>query len=324
MSSAESIRSHQGHLQAAQNVRSLLNWDDPIRTSTVLAECLVLLAIFQNGGVFRFILRMGYLAIGVTAFTEFATKFLSGGQSGLVSSFRPSRMIFVNKEHLQIHGDMIASVGVEVLYWVRRVIDARDLKLTAVSFVAIWFLYILTAIVPFSMMLTIAVILAFLLPPIYSRFTAELDHAHAYFSSILSNKYSEYHNHVATAVDPHLQTYRSARDTMGTVFGTNRSMPPDAAPPPPMAPPSMRAPSVRAPSIKAQSIKAGSIKSQGGFNPAMAVGAGALGGAALGAGAMAMGGGGGSAGGSAYSGEYSDYGSYDDEEYSQYTGSIHH
>ena len=330
MSSAESIRSFDGHVQNFHGLMSLFCWENPIRSATAFVECLVLLAICQNNGLLRLILHLGYLAIGVTALTEFATKFLNGGRAGLISSYRPSRLISVNKEHLQHHADTIVAIGVEALYWLRRILDARDLKLTLVSFAGIWILYGITAAISFGTLATIVVILAFTLPAIYYRFKAELDHAHGHFSNIFNAKYTDMQGQFNTAAGPQLERIRAARDGVNTIFGYPAAgaaaAVPVAAAVPMMAPPvempasapsirSFRPPSVRAPSVHAPSVRAPSIQraqtapsirsNKSGFNPAMAVGAGALGGAALGAGAMGMAGGH-SNGGSMY--EHSEYG----------------
>jgi hypothetical protein len=308
MSSAESIRSYQEHIQTFNSASSIFNWEDPIRTATAFGECLVLLAIFQNADLLRFVLRLCYLFIGITALTEIGTKFLNGGHAGLVSSYRPSRLMPINKDHVQYHANMFATMFAEALYWVRRVVDARDLKLTGVSIFFLWFTYCLTAVFSVSSILSLLVIGAFTVPAIYTRFRVEIDHARGHLGGICTKHYNNYHNQIATATQPHLSKVSAA---WGSVFGAGAgaAAAPPAAAAPAAAPSvrSMKAPSVRSVHPAAASIKSAkpaSIKSakpasvrsmkssSGGVNPALVAGGAALGGAALGAGAMAMMGGG--------------------------------
>ena len=350
MSSAESIRSYQEHIQTFNGASSIFNWEDPIRTATAFGECLVLLAIFQSADFLRLVLRLCYLFIGITALTEIGTKFLNGGKAGLVSSYRPSRLMPINKDHVQYHANMFATMFAEVLYWVRRVVDARDLKLTGVSVFCLWFTYCLTAVFPVSSILSLLVIGAFTVPAIYTRFRAEIDHARGHLGGICNKHYSTYHNQITSATQPHIS---KVSEVWGTVFGAGAGAGAGAA----AAAPAAAAPSVR--SMKAPSVRSahpGSIKSAkpasvrsmksggGGANPALVAGGAALGGAALGAGAMAMMGGGskapsvapsmrgsvppsvysggGSAGASMYGSEYSyeDEGSFADS--GSYAGSV--
>lgn len=293
MSSAESIRSYQEHVQTFNVASSLFLWEDPIRSATAFGECLVLLAIFQSADLLRLVLRTFYLFIGITAATEIATKFLNGGHAGLVSSYRPSRLMPINKEHVQYHANLFATMFSEALYWVRRVVDVRDLRLSGISIFSLWFLYCLTAAISVSSILTMLVITAFTFPPIYMRFRAEIDHARGHIGGICTQHYNSYHDQFTSATQPHFSKVSTA---LGTVFGTGAA--------PAAAAPSIR--SMKAPSVKsvhpAASIKSAkpasvkpakpasvrSMKSGGGMNPAMVAGGAALGGAALGAGAMAM------------------------------------
>lgn len=319
---SESVRSYQLHVENFNGMMGLLTWQDPVRTSIAFGECLAVLALVQNGGILRFILYIGYFALGVTALVEFVTRWLNGGRSGLVTYFKPSQLIAVNKEHLQGHADTLVAATHEFLYWVRRVLDARDLKLTLTTFAGLWILYALTAVIPVSSMLMVGVIGAFTLPGLYYKFQAEFDHAHGHFAGIFNQHYQNYHGQAMATLDPHIQRYRSTRDAFGTIFGRGAggAAPVAAAIPPPAAP---RAPSVRsmrppskAPSVR--SMKAASIRSQG-MNPAMAAGAGALGGAAVGAGGMAM-----ADQGSYYGSEYYDEGSMYGSEYSYMSEGAHH
>lgn len=341
---SESIRSYQGHVDNFQGVMALLTWQDPVRTSIAFGECVGVLMLVQNGGILRFFLYVGYLALGVTALVEFATKFVTGGQSGLVSYFKPSKFLNINKEHLQSHADTIVAVVYEALYWARRVLDARDLKLTLMTFAGLFVVYGMTATVPFASMLTVFVVGAFTLPAFYLKFQKELDHAHGYFSNIFSDKAnsarSQFMNsQFMNGLNPHLQKFRQTRDKLCVIFGITPgggapgAPPPAAAPAPMAAPPAPSVRSVKPPSMKAASVRSmkapsahgsahGSVKSPSHFNSAMAAGAGAVGGAAIGAGAMGMAGSHGSVysghhgGGSDYGSDYYDEGSMYGSEYS--------
>lgn len=239
---SDSVRSYEAHVQSVQGLMSLLLWENPVKSATAFIECLIILFVIQNGGVLRFILHLAYLAIGVAALTEIITKFLNGGQAGLVSSFRPGRLISLNKERLQLHSDTLVSIGEEILYWVRRVLDARDLKLTLTAFTSTWILYVITAVADFTSLATTATVLAFTLPALYSRFQTELNHAHAHFSRLFSSQYSAVQNKINTAAGPQIQMVRSCRQNVGAVFG--------------YAPPASAAPVTAAPVVAqpAQSI----------------------------------------------------------------------
>ncbi|KAF5095444.1 hypothetical protein D0Z00_003140 [Geotrichum galactomycetum] len=347
MSSAESIRSYQEHVQTFNGASSIFNWEDPIRSATAFGECLVLLAIFQSADLLRLVLRLCYLFIGITALTEIGTKFLNGGNAGLVSAYRPSRLMPINKDHVEYHANMFATMFSEALYWVRRVVDARDLKLTGVSIFFLWFTYCLTAVFPVSSILSFLVIGAFTIPATYTRFRTEIDHMRGHLGGICTKHYHNYQNQIATATQPHLSKVTAA---WGNVFGGAAAAAPAAAAP---SVRSMKAPSVRsvhtaAASIKSakpasmKSVKPASVRSMkssgGGANTALVAGGAALGGAALGAGAMAMMGGGapsthgsvpasvysggGSAGASMYGSDYSyeDEGSFAD--HGSYAGTV--
>lgn len=231
-SSADSVRSYEVHVESVQGLMAVLRWQNPVKSATAFAESLIFLFIIQNGNILRFILQLGYLIIGITALTEFITKFLNGGRAGLVSSFKPSRLILINKERLQEHSDSLVAIGEELLYWIRRVLDARDLKLTLTAFFLTWILYAVTAIAPFSSLATTAVILAFTVPAIYTRFQTELEHARGHFSNIINNKYAEVQDQVNIKAGPQLEKIRAARQTIGGVFGYTQGNSSPAAPAP--------------------------------------------------------------------------------------------
>lgn len=221
---AESNRSYQVHVESVRGLMSVLRWENPVKSATVFIECLVILFLIQNGDILRLFLQLGYIAIGITALTEFITKFLNGGRAGLVSSFKPSRLIAINKERLQEHSDSLVSIGEELLYWVRRVLDARDLGLTLTAFFATWALYVVTAIAPFSSLATSAIVIAFTVPAIYSRFRNELTHARGHFSGLIEAKYSQVQGQVNAKAGPQLEKIQAARNTLGTIFGHSASI----------------------------------------------------------------------------------------------------
>lgn len=255
---------------------------------------------------------------------EVVTKSLGGGNNGLVSSFKPSRFLMVDPAHIQYHAQTYASFVSESLYWLRRIIDAKDAKLTTMAIFSLFVLYILTMMVSLPSLLTILLITAFTFPPTYNRYRPEMDHAYGQISSVFGGHYSNYQGQFNTMTAPHFEKVRAAQNSIGSFFGRGGGAPVPAAaaaaaapvpaavaPVPVEAPPVVAAASEHAPSIR--SMKAPSVKSShsarskapsvrtmsapsirsvrskaSGMNPAMLAGGAALGGAALGAGGMAL------------------------------------
>lgn len=181
MSSAASIQSYEVHVRSVSNLRPLFLWENPVRTSVTLGEILAVLFMVQNSDFLRIFLRIIWLSIGGTLLLELATKFLNGGRSGLISSYRPSKSLLpaISPEQLQAHSIAIASVLEEILYWLKRALDARDTSFTIMAFIAVWALYLVTYIASVASVFILAVIGAFTIPPLVVRFEPQIAHARA-------------------------------------------------------------------------------------------------------------------------------------------------
>lgn len=91
---SESVRSFQVHRNNVSSVMPLLLWENPVKSGLTLFELMVVIMIFQSSDMLRFVLRSSYFFLGAILLVEFVTKFLNGGNSGLISSFKPSRSFF--------------------------------------------------------------------------------------------------------------------------------------------------------------------------------------------------------------------------------------
>lgn len=215
-----SFSQQQKHVQRVDSLLSLLRWQNPVKSATILSELLVLLLFIHNDWRFlHSLLQIAYVTIGLVALTEAVTKFLNGGQAGLVSSFRPSRYVVIGSAQLQAHAGYIVVIAEELLYWIQRVLDATELRITITSFVFIFFVHRITAIVPFYPLINAVVIGAFTVPAIYARFQSEIDHANNYFANIFGEKVDLVKSEINTKAASQIEFVNSTRQSVGVIFG---------------------------------------------------------------------------------------------------------
>lgn len=285
---SESVRSFELHRQNVSSVKPLLMWEDPLRTGLTLFELLVVMLMFQNSDFLRLVLRLVYFCLGATLFLELVTKFLSGGQTGLVSTFRPSRTFLhtVSRDQIQSRSNTIAAVLEEAVYWFKRAFDARDTTFTLSAFIAIWVFYISSYVVPVSTLFMLCLIGAFTLPVLTLRLEAQIAMARAYGYGLAQPHIDTFNSKMDNAHPYVKYVYGGISNQLGG--GGGGGGPGPAAPATAAAAaaaaevasvraPSMRAPSARAPSVHSVAAshrsvplsKAGSIRSAAPPSPAM-------------------------------------------------------
>ncbi|VVT55194.1 uncharacterized protein SAPINGB_P004474 [Magnusiomyces paraingens] len=231
MTSAASVQSYQVHLQSVSNLRPLLLWENPVRTSVTLAEILAVLLMVQNTDFLRLFLRLIWLSIGGTLLLELVTKFLNGGREGLISSYRPSKTLLpdISRDQLREHSLMIASVLEEILYWFKRALDARDTSFTILAFIFVWGLYLVTYMASISSVLILVVIGAFTFPVLGLRFEPQLARARVQINTVVTNKMAVANAKLRETAPGIFTAYNTVLSFLGAPAGAG------AAPPPPQA-----------------------------------------------------------------------------------------
>ncbi|KAF5117937.1 hypothetical protein DUD61_004440 [Geotrichum candidum] len=217
---ASTLSQQQQHIKRVDSLLSLLRWQNPVKSATILTELILLLFLIHNDWRFlHSLLQLVYVAIGLVALTEAVTKFLNGGNAGLVSSFRPSRYVVIGSTELQAHAGYLVVIAEELLYWIQRVLDVTELRVTITAFVSTFIVHRITAIVPFYPLINAVVIGAFTIPAIYARFQPEIDHANSYFANIFGEKVDHVKAEINTKAASQIEFVKTTRNSVGAIFG---------------------------------------------------------------------------------------------------------
>ncbi|KAF5095036.1 hypothetical protein D0Z00_003298 [Geotrichum galactomycetum] len=219
-SDANTLSQQEKHIQRVDSLLSLLRWQNPVKSATILAELFLLLSLIHNDWrILHSLLQLAYVVIGLVALTEAVTKFLNGGNAGLVSSFRPSRYVVIGSAQLQAHASYIVVIAEELLYWIQRVLDVTELGVTITAFISTFIIYQITAIMPFYPLINVVVLGAFTIPAIYARFQPEIDHANDYFANIFGQKVDHVKAEINTKAASQIEFVKTTRNSVGAIFG---------------------------------------------------------------------------------------------------------
>lgn len=207
----------------AAKIPKVLTWQNPVQSGTLLAEILGVLLIIRYGNLLRTGLRALYWAIGLTGAAEFVTRHALG--RGAVSSNRPSRYIRLNEAALEKYTSRLIRTLNGALTEVKSLLDAECLADSAIAFVAVVFLYILTAFVSVSAIFIFVTIAAFSLPKLYLTFQKEADEIINAIQEHLHHHAKNVQSQVHAVAGPHLETARKHIGGVADRFGYNRGVP---------------------------------------------------------------------------------------------------
>ena len=203
-------------------IPSILTWNNPIRSGTVLGEILVPLVVLRYGNLFRLALRLTFWAIAITGSLEFASRQYYGSKSGVIASYRPSRYISIHQASLDKYTNRVTGWFSDGLNEVNKLFDAEDLSLSLGAFIVVYSMYILTGYVSISTLLFIATVTAFTVPPLYLQFQAEIDQLIEIAHKEANKHCKNIHSQVQQAAGPHLDVVKKHVGSVAAALGYNR------------------------------------------------------------------------------------------------------
>jgi hypothetical protein len=204
---------------------AILTWENPVRSGTVLAEILGVLFVLSCGSLLRLGLKLVYWSIALTGGLEFVTRQIHGSNSGVVSSYRPSRFINVNQAVLEKYTSKAISCVSCTVSDLKKLLDAEDLGLSLAAFLTVYFAYLLIGCMSIPTILILFTVGAFAVPPLYLKFQKEIDVFIDFLYKEANKRYGELHGHVKKAAAPHLEMARGHLNTLAAKVGYNRGFP---------------------------------------------------------------------------------------------------
>lgn len=221
-----SVNAAAGVTRTRANVPPLFAWTNPVRSGTAFATVLAILLGSSN--LLRLVLRLLTWTIGVAFVAEYASRKFYNTNRGVVASYRPSRFISGQRQHIEKCTTLIAQAVDDFYAQLLRVVDAEDLATTGAFFGLSLTGYIFTKFLSLRTIAVLATVVAFTLPPVYLRFQPEIDDLLAKLHHHAGEHLNKVHSQVSQAAAPHLQKAQGHVSVLQQRLGIKRGGPVDA------------------------------------------------------------------------------------------------
>lgn len=180
----------------------LLTWKDPIKTGKLFGTIIITLVVLKTVNVFNLLFHVAYIGLIGAAVVEYSTKLVTG--KGLVSTYKPACQSCAEKFNQQVLPHLSAA-NIKAEQRLKSIVFAENpehtLKAAGVSYI----LYKLTSWFSIFTLITMATVLLFTLPFIYTNYKKEIDAAIANFSQCAKSKIAELRETAERNACPHIQ-----------------------------------------------------------------------------------------------------------------------
>ncbi|ODV64736.1 hypothetical protein HYPBUDRAFT_115700 [Hyphopichia burtonii NRRL Y-1933] len=178
----------------------LLTWKDPVKTGKVFGSIVLALVVFKKVNLFNIFFHLAYIGLLASAAAEYAGKVVTG--QGFVTKYKGSTKSYAK----YINNDILphlANFNEEIEGQFQKIVYAHDIETTLKAAGISYVLYKVTSWFSLYTLISIAVVLAFTGPAIYTRNKKEIDAAVAQYTKIAKEKSSEYTQLAQEKAAPH-------------------------------------------------------------------------------------------------------------------------
>lgn len=163
---------------------TLLSWEHPRATAITMASTILFIFACRYLPILRWMFKVTYLTLGVTALAEVTGKFVVG--RGVASSFRPRRYYKIPKETLEASLDDLEQLINFFVIEFQRILFAENPIATIAAFASSFVSYYLVKIVPLWGLALLSTSVLFLGPLIYIQNQEFIDEQINHASEVVS------------------------------------------------------------------------------------------------------------------------------------------